>query len=298
MRSGHDPPKTHSITVHHADNKDMETLNENNKTKISNDNIGLPATDTTPKISLNTDKTIRKAASVMLVIVVISSGIMSWKGLLELGMLAGMEWASFLLPISIDGMLLLGSLQTLHAILGKRKSKYGLLLTMVGVFLSIAGNMYSSWELGILPASVHAIPPVMLFLSLHGFELIVKHRLVAEGKAQAKAVKRHVSRSKTVSKQQVVHPKKVRETGTQGLSEGVSNMVTPLNDENLETMREKLPQASSKADKIRVILSENPEATPKMVASIMGVEVKTISNTVYRLRKELAEGESRSLRAV
>ncbi|MGP4993717.1 DUF2637 domain-containing protein [Glutamicibacter ardleyensis] len=275
----------------------METLNETNKTKISDEHIQEP-TDASPKISLNTDKTIRKAASIMLVIVVVSSGIMSWKGLLELGQLAGMEWASFLLPISIDGMLLLGSLQTLHAILGKRKSRYGLLLTMVGVFLSIAGNMYSSWELGILPSSVHAVPPLMLFLSLHGFELIMKHRLVAEGKAQAKAVKRPVTRSKVVNKETVATAKKTPQNGTQGLSEVISKVITPLDGEKLEVMREKLPETASKADKIRVILAENPEATPSVVASILGEEVKTISNTLYRIRKEMAEGEGRSLRAV
>lgn len=283
---------------HRADNKGMETLNEKNQTKIDNEGIGKPANDVTPKISLNTDKAIRKAGSVMLVIVVISSGIMSWKGLLELGQLSGMEWASFLLPISIDGMLLLGSLQTLHSILGKRKSKYGLLLTIVGVFLSIAGNMYSSWELGILPASVHAIPPLMLFLSLHGFELIVKHRLVVEGKAQAKAVKRPVSRSKAPSKETVAIPKKTQQTGAQSLSEGANKVASTHNEESIESLREKLNESASKADRIRMILAENESATPSQVAQLLGVETKSISNTFYRIRKEMEAGEARSLRAV
>lgn len=283
---------------HRADNKDMETFNnENSKAKISHEFIETNSQQEVPKLSLSTDKTIRKAGAVMLVIVVIASGIMSWKGLLELGQISGMGWASFLLPISIDGMLLLGSLQTLHAVLGKRKSRYGLLLTCVGVFLSIAGNMYSSWELGVLPASVHAIPPLMLFLSLHGFELIMKHRLASESKT-ARAVKRPVSRSKAPSKETVGTPKKTPQTGAQSLTEGANKVASTPNEESIEALREKLPESVSKADRIRMILAENESATPSQVAQALGVETKSISNTFYRIRKEMEAGETRNLRAV
>lgn len=235
----------------------------------------------------------------MLATEVIASGLMSWQGLYELGVMAGMGWTARLLPISIDGMLLLGSLYSLHATLGNRKARMGLLMTFVGVGLSIAGNMLGSWERGILASSVHAIPPLMLFFSLCGFELIMKHRITAENAEKRKAVKRSQKRSKTETAQMPVVAKKFAQRATQSLPEGNPRVLPTLDDAELVSIQEMLPEEGSKADKIRVILRQMPDATPSVVARILGEESpKTIANTVHRLRKELADASEEVAEAV
>lgn len=235
----------------------------------------------------------------MLAIEVISSATMSWQGLYELGVMAGLGWTSLLLPVSIDGMLLLGSLYSLHATLGNRKARMGLLMTFVGVGLSIAGNMLGSWERGILASSVHAIPPIMLFLSLCGFELIMKHRITTENAEKRKAVKRSQRRVKVETQQLPVVAKKVAQRGAGGLPEGNPRSLPTIDDVELARIQEMLPESGSKADKIRVILAQMPDATPSVVARIMGEETpKTIANTVHRLRKELADASEEVAQAV
>lgn len=231
--------------------------------------------------TLSMDALIRRAATAMLVIVVLASALMSWEGLVSLGRIAGMGWTAFLLPLAIDGCLLLGSLESLHAVLGKRSSSFGGVLTLVGVSLSIAGNVVSAGHLGWLPASIHAIPPTMLFLSLTAFERIVNHRILVKH-AEEKAVQRKKKR-KTAVRGESAQPLRGQTHAKKAvLEEGVSV-------ECLQEVLSDMDSEASKASKVEAMLSRFPEARTGLVAEALGVESRSVATTISRVRKKLAE---------
>lgn len=236
----------------------------------------------------STDTLIRNAASGMLIIVVFSSAIMSWEGLVGLGRIGGMGWTAFLLPLAIDGALLLGSLEKLHAILGKRQSSYGGLLTLLGVSLSIGGNMVAAMDRGVLAASIHAIPPLMLFVSLGAFERVVKHRIViehAEEKRKARKVvfKSQIEQNAPVKSQsEPLTEGRVSVKKAESIGEGVAL-------EHLHEVLQSVPEEFSKAAKVEAMLTAYPDARTGSLSEALGVHPKSVSTTISRVRKRLSE---------
>lgn len=133
---------------------------------------------TLQSMSANVDKYIRMSAFIMIGIVAGSSAILSWNGLAYLGQQAQIPYVlSFLLPLSIDGMILLGGTVIIHSTLSNQKTWFGWILTGLGVSLSIWGNIASVSVHDIQSQIVHAVPPLALFLSLEGLLRIIRHRI-------------------------------------------------------------------------------------------------------------------------
>lgn len=247
------------------------------------------AGNTEAEFHRSTDKLIRNAASTMLVIVIFASALMSWRGLVQLGEMAGMGWSSWLLPVAIDGTLLLGSLETLHAVLGKRKSKFGGILTLVGVTLSIAGNMISAASLGWLAASIHAIPPLMLFLSLAAFERIVKHRISVEKAVERKKQRKVQSRSAV--KPLFDQPKQGQASAVKASkpTEKREDSDESASIELLKGVLANMDPDASKASKIEAMLLSYPDTRAGLLAAALEVPTKSVGTTISRVRKRLVE---------
>ena len=138
-------------------------------------------------ISQRADTAIRRAATVVLLIVGVSSAILSYAGLRHLAIMAGIvDSLSFLFPIVVDGMILLGSLSVLRAALARMSTWFGWMLTILGTVTSIAGNILSVENANLVSQIIHSVPPVFLCLSLETFIQLLRHRIkntyVAESK--------------------------------------------------------------------------------------------------------------------
>lgn len=139
-------------------------------------------------IITKSDKRIYNVASFTVIVLAISSAVLSYSALYELAVAAGIDkLLAYLFPVTIDGLILSGSLLVLFAANRGRRSWGGLFLTALGVVSSIAGNVAVSPQ-NMTAQLVHAAAPVVLFLSLEATTSLIrqmqreKHKYHAEQK--------------------------------------------------------------------------------------------------------------------
>lgn len=127
-------------------------------------------------VESKSDKRIRQTASVTVLILAISSGVLSYNALRELAIKSGIDpMLAFLFPITLDGLILAGSLLILYFAVRGKRSGYGLFLTALGVVASIAGNVVISPD-NLTYQILHATSPVVLFLSLESLMILLRAR--------------------------------------------------------------------------------------------------------------------------
>jgi len=114
--------------------------------------------------------TIRRAMLIAVWTVVISSFVLSFSGVRELGIQAGYHpILAALLPLCLDGLVLAGSITILDAEMRGLSKKFGWTITLVGVAASVAANVATAASLGLTAQVVHAAPPVVLALALEAW---------------------------------------------------------------------------------------------------------------------------------
>lgn len=127
-------------------------------------------------VESKSDKRIRQTASVTVLILAISSGVLSYNALRELAIKSGIDpMLAFLFPITLDGLILAGSLLILYFAVRGKRSGYGLFLTALGVIASIAGNVVISPD-NLTYQLLHATSPIVLFLSLESLMILLRAR--------------------------------------------------------------------------------------------------------------------------
>lgn len=127
-------------------------------------------------IESTSDKRIRQTASATVLLLAVSSGVLSYNALRELAVMAGIHPVlAFLFPITLDGLILAGSLLILYFAVRGKRSAYGLFLTALGVIASIAGNVVISPD-NLTYQILHATSPVVLFLSLESLMILLRAR--------------------------------------------------------------------------------------------------------------------------
>lgn len=147
---------------------------------------------------------IRRTAIFLIVIVSLAAAILSYDGLIKLALISGInEHLAFLFPVAVDGMLWLGTAEVLHSTLSKRSTTYGWFMTLLGVSLSIAGNVMGATSNG-NAAWIHAIPPLLMAVSVEAGLKIIRSRvsaaivseeaMAAEMEREAKKTQRHGTR--------------------------------------------------------------------------------------------------------
>lgn len=82
---------------------------------------------------------------------------------------------AFLFPITLDGLILAGSLLILYFAVRGKRSGYGFFLTSLGVIASIAGNVVISPN-DLTYQILHATSPVVLFLALESLMILLRAR--------------------------------------------------------------------------------------------------------------------------
>lgn len=122
------------------------------------------------------DKAIYYSSAATVLVLALFSGLLSYDSLRKLALEAAIPYIlAFLFPIIIDGLILSGSLLTLFFANKGRMSRYGTFLVVLGVVSSIAGNVSVS-DNSLVSQLVHAASPIVLFLSLEAFTILLRWR--------------------------------------------------------------------------------------------------------------------------
>lgn len=238
---------------------------------------------------------IRKTAVTMIFIVGISAALLSWNGLTFLAITAGFPaFLAWLLPVSIDGMLILGSASILHATMTNQRTWFGWLMTSVGVALSIWGNIASVGAHDVQSQLVHGIPPLMLFLSIEAGVRIISHRISVTQELQAQAERDAIKEAKRLERLQeqekvqvAVKNKDVKVLLTQTKRGGTKVSATDPEVDTYKAILDSMGAGVSKVGMVTAILTEHPQARTTHMALAMDVDSRSLGTTVMRAKQKL-----------
>jgi hypothetical protein len=231
----------------------------------------------------------------MILIVGTASALLSWNGLTSLGIQAGFPiYLAWLLPVSIDGMLVLGSALVLHSTLTEQKTWFGWLMITVGVLLSIFGNVASVDAHDFQSQVVHSIPPSMLFLSVEGLTRVVRYRISVTKELIAVAEKEAAREAKKQERQQetekLAQARKEQDNKVLLSASKRGGKKTSEADPEVaeyKNLLETLSADASKVHKVESILRRFPEARTTHIALAMDADSRQMGTTVMRAKKKL-----------
>lgn len=234
----------------------------------------------------------------MIGIVALASAVLSWSGLTYLAVQADVPaHLAFLLPLSIDGSLVLGASLVIHGSLAGYGTGFGWLMTAFGVTLSIWGNIAAVSAHSLQSQVVHAIAPVCLFLSIEGLIRIIRHRITVSMEAQAEAERIAAREAR----------KRERETEREALKSARKDsdvkvlLATPKRgggkvketDAEVASYRDVIDGLPAGTPKVKVaeeILRQYPEARTGHIGIAMGMDARTVGTTVHRAKAKLLKG--------
>jgi hypothetical protein len=259
----------------------------------------LKASKATATLTAVGNARIRKTAVAMIFIVGISAALLSWNGLTFLAITAGFPaYLAWLLPVSIDGMLVLGSASILHTTMTNQKVWFGWVMTAVGVGLSIWGNVASVGVHDLQSQLVHGIPPLLLFLSIESGVKIVSHRLSVNQELEALAEKEASKEAKRLERLQeqekvsvALKTKDAKVLLSQTKRGGKKVSATDPEVDTYKALLESLGANVSKVGMVTAILSAHPEARTTHMALAMDVDSRSLGTTVMRAKAKLLNGE-------
>lgn len=129
-------------------------------------------------VSPRTERNIRVAAIIAMLVVALSSAILSFDGLQSLALESQVPaHLAFLFPIAVDTTILMGSLAVLlYEIFGLR-AVFGWFTVLFGTALSVVGNVISVADAGIIAQVLHGIIPILLCISLESLLRILRFNI-------------------------------------------------------------------------------------------------------------------------
>lgn len=180
-----------------------------------------------PGLSTQAERRLRRTAVATVFIIAAAAAILSFNGLRNLALAAdipiGLAW---IFPIVVDGLTLVGSLGVVHAVLTGLRAWYPWLLTLAGVGMSVWGNVASSPP-ELTAQIVHAIPPLVLALSLEALLKVYRYRAVVGGMME----NAHTPEEKAAATHAAQHPPLPAETPLWDvLPSAEPTSVSPVND--------------------------------------------------------------------
>lgn len=142
------------------------------------------------QISVRTEKWIRFSAIAVMFIVAIASMVLSFDGLRKLATEAKIsDQLAFLFPVIVDGTIIMASLAILRMNLSGQRAVLGWITMFLGTGLSIAGNVISVRNEGVIAMGTHALPPILLATSLELFLSLIRTNIKLAQDAKDSAVK-------------------------------------------------------------------------------------------------------------
>lgn len=155
--------------------------------------MSTAATITIPptSASIKHERAIRLIATAACILVALSSGALSWASLTSLALASGFPHAlAWALPVSIDGMMIAGSLGVLHATLRGSSTRFPWFVVTLGAAVSVWGNVLASQEHGVTASILHGFIPLALLLSMESVLRLVRERISTDLDAAREAAER------------------------------------------------------------------------------------------------------------
>lgn len=228
-------------------------------------------------LTVRAEKVIQRLTGFAVLTLAISAAVLSFSGLQKLAVDSGFDPSiAWLLPVIVDGMVLTGSLGVIAAGLVGLKTWYEWMLTILGVGISVAGNIASAPN-NLTAQLVHAIAPVTFALSIEGMLRI--YRASAAAQAQREATSAAADERKA---------EREARAADRALQRQMAVKVTDAAGTNVQTLDTAKPKDAKAADKpsprstestegtartrINAYLAENPEATAGQVARELGTD--------------------------
>lgn len=243
------------------------------------------ATQVVPGISPTGEKAIRRIASTTVVGIAIAAAVLSFTGLRQLALTAGFSPAlAWLFPLIVDGLTLIGSLGVVHATLTGMRAWYPWTLTLTGVGLSVWGNITAA-DPSIVSRLVHAIPPVVLALSLEALLRAYRYRLQV-GQREATATSTDSTNHPGAEDAHALEPREqAREPQPAPVPDTVPAQAAALTTLDIPTPAA-APLAGTVREQVEQLLRDNPTITPSDAARALGKDRSNISKILKELRAE------------
>lgn len=147
----------------------------------------MPADTKNQGYAPRTERLLQRASSLAVLILAIGAAVLSFSGLQDLAITAGFHpYIAWLLPVIVDGMVLTGSLGVVASGLAGINTWYSWMLTLLGVVISIWGNVAAAPD-DIVSRLVHAIAPLTFALSIEGMVRIYRASAHASAERERRA---------------------------------------------------------------------------------------------------------------
>jgi hypothetical protein len=225
-------------------------------------------------LTVRAEKVIQRLTGFAVLTLAISAAVLSFSGLQKLAVDAGFDPSiAWLFPVIVDGMVLTGSLGVIAAGLVGLKTWYEWMLTILGVGISVAGNIASAPQ-NLTAQLVHAIAPVTFALSIEGMLRIYRASAAAQAQRDLAVIEAEERKAERESRAEERARKRQMAAVNQPTSEPGRNDVvsSPTKTAPKPTVRTSEPAEGTARSRIKVYLAENPEATAGQVARELGTD--------------------------
>lgn len=240
-------------------------------------------TITAPGLTLRAEKVIQRLTGLAVLVLAVSAAILSFSGLQKLALDAGFDPSiAWLLPVIVDGMVLTGSLGVIAANLVGLRAWYEWMLTIVGVSISIAGNVAAAPD-NLTAQLVHAIAPITFALSIEGMLRI--YRASAAAQAQREAIQQAAEEKKAEREARAAERAAQRQRAAESANALINTSVTKPTSSAPQRPATQPAEGTARA-RINAYLLSNPEASAGQVAR----DLKTDPSYTRKIVRDLREG--------
>lgn len=243
-------------------------------------------------LTVRAEKVIQRLTGFAVLTLAVSAAILSFSGLQKLAVDSGFDPSiAWLLPVIVDGMVLTGSLGVIAAGLVGLKTWYEWMLTILGVGISVAGNIASAPQ-NLTAQLVHAIAPVTFALSIEGMLRIYRASAAAQAQREASALaaeERKAEREARAAERALQRQVKAEATVE---TNPAQQSATPVTTKIPAKLVSKITESGEGTARTRIYayLADNPEATAGQVARELGTD-PSYTRKIVRDLKEREESK-------
>lgn len=229
----------------------------------------MPAQQPSQGLAPRTERLLQRASSIAVLVLAIGAAVLSFSGLQDLAISAGFDpMVAWLLPVIVDGMVLTGSLGVVASGLAGIGTWYSWLLTILGVIISVWGNVAAAPN-DLVSQLVHAIAPLTFALSVEGMVRIYRasaHASSEREKRAEQAEERRLEREAR-SQERIVKAQIAVEA-----ARATATPVIPARTAPARPATAAAPAAGTARAQIAAYLAENPDASGGAVARALNLD--------------------------
>lgn len=227
-------------------------------------------------LTLRAEKFIQRLTGFAVLTLAISAAVLSFSGLQKLAVDSGFDpTIAWLFPVIVDGMVLTGSLGVIAAGLVGLRTWFEWMLTILGVAISVAGNIAAAPN-NLTAQLVHAIAPVTFALSIEGMLRIYRASAAAAAQREAallateeRKAERESKAAERAAQKEIAAARALASLGSMNVVAEKTGATTPVTTPTRSTS----PSAGSSArDRISAYLESSPEATAGQISRELGTD--------------------------